>query len=452
MIIAASLKQLLDSYKITYRILQHKRVAALESAVRILKVDRHCTLTIQVLADSEGVLLMIYPLTRKIDFAACKALLNRDLKVLPSIRVNRMFNDCEANCWPAIGQAYNFETIIDSSIEQLEHVYIASGSHTAVLQLQAADFFHLHPRAKILAFTTPNSKEFAVPLLTEPHNHHQSYAPATLVFPDLPPIAWQILQLAASKEHATKELEELIAKDSIISQQIGLYMQLPFVQGHILGFDMVSHIALGVAAGRAFSTERIAGIEDFWRHAFYTATYAQRLTTLIAADQQPNLILDPAISYLAGIFHNFGLLLFSQLFPPEYALLKKWLRLNPRTSIAVLEKRLLGMGQAFDIVRGGHAQLGEWLLRHWRLPEVICVITKEHHSLTYKGKYVQYVRIIQLANQLLRMDGIGDGSVGGINEYLLEPLGLQLAQVKECIQQIKTGAESLDKMARFLTS
>src|SRR5262249_29621198 len=132
--------------------------------------------------------------------------------------------------------------------------------------------------------------------------------------------------------------------------------------------------------------------------AFYAAIYAERITELVSE----KLALDPAISYMAGLFHNFGLLLFSQLFTPEYSLLKKWLALNPKVSIAVLEKRLLGMGQAFNILRGGHAQLGEWLLRSWHMPESICVITKEHHSLTYKGQYANYVRIIQLTNQLLR--------------------------------------------------
>jgi len=462
MIIAASIKQILDSNRFAYIALQHKRVISLELAASLLNIDPAQVLVAQVVADSDGELLVVYPLGRKIDFDLCQQVLKRDLKFLPSINVNRIFNDCEAGSWPAIGHPYNVDVIIDQSVKKLSSVYFASGSHTTLLQMAAADYLRSHPRAKIFSFT--QAGEFGV----EPEAEESSSAIGVLenlVLPDLPPVAIQILQLSISKEHSTKELIDLVTQDPEMQQQIGYYMQLPFVQErldvaarmhdttvhhaieHVLGFDMVSHIALGVAAGRAFNTERVAGAEDFWRHSFYAAIYSQRITELVAE----RLELDPAISYLAGLFHNFGLLLFSQLFPPEYSLLQKWLRLNPNVSIVILEQRLLGMGQAFNVARSGHAQLGAWLLRHWNMPEAICVITKEHHSLTYTGKYGLYVKIIQITNQLLREDGIGDGSSVGVTEQLLEPLGLTLQEVYDSLQHLKTGAASLEQMARSLT-
>jgi HD-like signal output (HDOD) protein/prolyl-tRNA editing enzyme YbaK/EbsC (Cys-tRNA(Pro) deacylase) len=461
MIIAASIKQLLESYKVAYRVLQHKRVSSIEMAANVLKLGLARVLTVQVLADSAGVLLMVHPLTRAIDFTQCNQLFNRELKVLPAVRVNRIFNDCEAGCWPAIGQAYDLEVIIDQTVSELDHVYFASGSHTALLQIAAEDYFSVNSRAKVLLFTVPRASETAT-VVAYDHEHEHTEILANLAFPELPPVAMHILQLALNKEHSIKELIELVAQDQAIQEQIKYYTQLPFVQArlnqqnnpavshvveHILGFDMVSHIALGVAAGRAFNLERAKESEDFWRHAFYAATYAERITELVADSQH----LDPAISFLAGLFHNFGLLLFSQLFPPEYALLQKWLRLNPKTPIEVLEKRLLGMGAAFNIVRGGHAQLGAWLLRNWRMPESICIIAAEHHSAAYNGKYAAYVQILRLVNQLLRLDGIGDGTTLGVDEKLLAALGLTSEQVVACVTQIKAGSVSLDNMAKSLS-
>ncbi len=463
MIIAASIKQILDSNRLAYIALQHKRVTSLEFAACLLNIDPNQVLMAQVVADSSGELLVVYPLGRKINFDLFKKVLNRDLKLLPSVKVNRIFNDCEAGCWPAIGQPYQIDVIIDQSVKKLSSVYFASGSYTALLQMDAADYLRIQSRAKIFKFT--EASELGMNQIHEEEHPDATSILENLILPDLPPVAIKILQLSISKEHSTKELIDLITQDPAMQQQIGYYMQLPFIQErlsvattacnstihnaieHVLGFDMVSHIALGVAAGRAFNAEHVAVAEDFWRHAFYAAIYAQRITELVADRLQ----LDPAISYLSGLFHNFGLLLFSQLFPPEYNLLKKWLQLNPKVSIAILEQRLLGMGQAFSVARGGHAQLGEWLLRHWNMPEAICVITKQHHSLTYTGKYVLYVRIIQLTNQLLREEGIGDGSAGGITDQLLEPLGLKVHEIYDSIQQIKIGAASLDQMARSLT-
>lgn len=461
MIIAASIKKLLDSSKYSYRALHHKRVSSLEAAASLLNINLKQVITAQVLADKAGAILIVYPLGRKIDLQLCKQRLRRDLTVIPSINTNRIFNDCEAGSWPAIGQPYNIEVILDKSIKQLDTVYFASGSHTSLLQMSIGAYLQLNSRAKILNLTAELPTTEALP---------QNFdASSNLQCPDLPilpPVAMQILQLSISKEHSTKDLIDLVTEDSGMQQQIMYYMQLPFIQKkfspesslvqtevqhaveHVLGFDMVSHIALGVAAGRAFDKERtVAGNTDFWRHAFYAASYAEQITKLVAEEYQ----LDPAISYLAGLFHNFGLLLLSYLFPPEYNMLNKWLQQNPKVCISTLEKRLLGMGQAFNIARGGHAQLGERLLRSWQLPEAICVITKEHHSVNYNGKYERYVKIIQLTNQLLREEGIGDGTTAG-SEQLLESLGLSYEQVYASVKQIKDGATSIESMARSLTS
>lgn len=464
MIIAASIKKLLDSNKYPYRSLNHKRVTNLTVAASLLNIDPKQIITVQVLADKAGDILVVYPLGRKIDLQMCRQQLRRyDLTVIPSINTNRIFNDCEAGSWPAIGQAYNIDVIIDKSIQQLDTVYFASGSHTSLLQMTAGSYLKLNNRAKIFHLTEELQD-------TEDLQQAAIEAPSNLESPSLPmlpPIAMQILQLSISREHSTKELVDLVTQDPGIQQQITYYMQLPFIQKelyadqnlaqtgvqhaveHVLGFDMVSHIALGVAAGRAFDKERtVAGNTDFWRHAFYAATYAEQITKLVADEYQ----LDPAISYLAGLFHNFGLLLLSYLFPPEYNLLNKWMQQNPKVCISTLEKKLLGMGQAFNIARGGHAILGERLLRSWQLPEAICVITKEHHSINYEGKYAKYVKIIQLTNHLLREEGIGDGTIGGIGSNLLEPLRLTSEQVYASVKQIKSGSTSLESMARSLTS
>lgn len=450
MIIAAGLKQLFDKYNIAYRALQHKRVSNIETAALILKLNLNNVLKVQVLADNHGEVLVVYPVGRKIDLSLCQTALKRSLQVLPSIEVNRIFKDCEADAWTAVGQPYNLEIILDKSIKELEEVYFSSGSHTAILHMHITDYMVLNPRAKFMPITV-------VAEGNETQNETTNEQPdlSNLNFPPLPPAAMQLIQLSMRKDHSTQELAELIAQDPAIHQQVMFYLQMPFMQEkvqttpqeHILRFDMVSHIAVGVAAGRAFNQDSIHDLEEFWRHAFYAATYAGKITELLAE----RLDLDPALSYMAGLFHNFGLLLISQMFAPEYALLKKWMTLNPKVSISILEKRLLGMGEAFNILRGGHAQLGEWLLRSWKMPEAICVITKEHHSLTYKGKYANYVRIIQLTNQLLREEGIGDGIVGGLSEQLLEPLGLTAQEVYQCIEPIRASSAGLDDMARSLT-
>lgn len=453
MTLSASLKKLLEANMVAYRVLQHRRVERLEHAANLVKCSPELVLTAQVLQDDLGMLLVVYRLSTQMDLPKLQKLLNRNLTVVPTTKVNRLFNDCDAGCWPPIGQAYNLEIVLDKSIEHCNIVYFSAGCDTALVQLQVDDYLYLNRRAKLLEFAADHNDTIAV--VSEVAPEILSLA-NNMPLPSMPPIALQILQLSMSKDYSAKELAEILSKDIVLQQQILLYNQMPFIKEvpevseHILGFDKVSHIALGVAASRAFTRldTNLGYSADFWRHAFAASTYAEQITRLVASSEN----LDPALSYLAALFHNFGLLLFSQVFQPEFTILKKWMDLNPKVSIAVLEKRLLGMGKAFNIVPGGHAQLGESLLRHWNMPELICVVAKEHHSLTYNGPYASYVKIIQLTNQLLREDGIGDGSYGGINAQLLQPLGLTEQQVRDSVKNIKAGSVNLEHMSLLLTN
>lgn len=461
MSIAARIKQQLEVNKIAYRVMPHSRIRSLGQAAELLSLPRDKVLTTQILADEHGMLMAVYPLSSKIDFVKLKHTLKRSFKVLADIKVNRIFSDCDAGCWPIIGQPYGLDIVIDKSVIQQELIYFSAGSCTSILEIKVEDLLYLCPRAKLLDFVTPfaealdqNEQETREILLAE---RKQLFA--SLSFPELSTVAHKILDLSIEGAHSAQELVSLVSADQQIQQQILLYAQLPAIHGHaagtsdnvqdivdhVLGFDMVSHIALGVAAGRAFTTGE--DTTDFWRHAFYAATYAERITHLVANEQG----LDPALSYISGLFHNFGLLLFSQMYKPEYTLLRKWMSANPKVSIAVLEKRLLGMGQAFNIVRDGHAKLGESLLRYWGMPESICIVAKEHHTVGYKGRYEQYVKIVQITNQLLRLESIGDGSLSGVDEVMLADLGVTLQQVKDSVRNIQANRASLDQMAQTLT-
>lgn len=457
MILAARLRKLLDANMVVYSVLQHKRVDRLDQAAHLLSIDPAKVLTAQVLQDNLGRLLVVHRLSTKIDIPKLQKLLNRNLTVVATNKVNRLFDDCDAKCWPPIGQVYSLDTLIDESIEQYETLYFSSGSSAALVQISLNDYLHLNSRAKLLDFSEDVQLSVAAAdqLKSEDANQLKD-----LSLPPLPSVAVQILELSMANDFSPEKLAEILSKDKTLQQQILLYHQMPLVKGnmedpgdiieHMLGFNKISHIALGVAASQAFARRGAdwGYAPEFWRHAFCAATYSERISKLVAE----KLNLDPALSYLAGLFHNFGLLLFSELFAPEFSILKKWVALNPKISIAVLEKKLLGLGRAFNVVRGGHAQLGERLLRHWNMPELICVVAKEHHSLTYGGKYQAYVKIIQLTNQLLREEGIGDGSLSGINPHLLESLDLTEQQVRDVVKDINSDSVSLEYMTNFLNN
>lgn len=379
MIIAARIKQLLDTYRIVYRVLPHKRIDSLSQAVKFLALDATQVFTTQVLHDEQGMLLVVFPSSSKIDFVKLNRASQRNLKLLAEISVNRIFIDCEAGCWPPVGQAYGLEVIIDKSIKQHTEIFFCAGTYTSMLKMRTTDFLFLNTRAKILDIALPVTEIAATnPATSKVFNN--------LRFPEFSNV------VLSSKQAADQNLE-------------------------------------------------------FWQHAFYAAEYARNITTQASI----TLGLDPELSYMAGIYHNFGMYLFSQMFRPEYRMLQKWLRQDPHASIEILEQRLLGMGQAFEVLRRGHALLGEKLLRHWAMPESICVIAREHHNRDYDGSYASYNTIIQIANQLLRLQGIGDGDSAELDSIALSRLGLSQQAVIDAVQDIHLDAGNVMQMAQALS-
>lgn len=415
MTLAAKIKKLFDAKRITYRELAHTRTNYLRQAATYLNLDITNIVTAELVEDHAGKLLLVYPVNKKVDLLKVNKILHRQLTPLAEQQVNRIFNDCDAGCWPPIGRAYGLDVVLDKSIESKNIIFFSSGSATALVQMRMVDFLFLNSRARTINFVSDEVTQNN--LYIEP----VEVSLDAVLMPKLPTTALKILHLIANSATA------------INSANVAEILR------NAIGFDMVSHVGL--------NKDPQPEINNFWQHAFYAASYAESITGLV----DNKYALDPAVSYLAGLFHNFGLLLFSQLYPPEYSLLEKWMRLNPKVSIAVLENKLLGMGQAFSVVRAGHAQLGEKLMRHWKMPQAVCVVAKEHHSLMYKGEYAHYVKIIQITNQLLREQNIGDGSLSGLSKQLLEPLELTEEQIRGSLQNLQTVSPELDKMVKSLS-
>lgn len=377
MLIAARIKQLLEANKIVYKAMPHQRVNSISQAAAALQLEPTQVLTTHVLADQAGMLLVVHPLNSKIDFEKLNRLLQRDLKMLADITINRIFADCEAGCWPPIGHPYDVDVILDKSINKYAQVYLNGGCYTSMLQLRTIDFLFINNHVKIL--------DIAVPITD-----------INTSTPNVMPI-------------------------------------------NNLHFPEFSHVVLT-------SHKAAEQMFELWQHAFYAAEYARNITVLVPKEFN----LDPALSYEIGLYHNFGMFLLSQMFNPEYKLLQKWLKQNPKTSVEILEQRLLGMGQAFDVLRHGHAKLGESLLRHWGVSEPICIVAREHHKSNYNGPYAAYVTIIQITNTLLRQQGIGDGILAELDLRVLTTLGLELDSVLAVVKDIHLGSTDIMQKAEAL--
>lgn len=166
--------------------------------------------------------------------------------------------------------------------------------------------------------------------------------------------------------------------------------------------DGVSRIALALATARSFCyvCNGPLGAHAFWQHALSNAALCYRLAPRG---------LHRGTAFMAGLLHNIGFMVIAYLFPPEFRMLNRLFASHPELSVTVLERCVLGMGEAQELLSMGHAQTGCWLLREWGMPEELGIVAREHHNPGYCGVAQEYCRLVSIANRLLAVHGVGDG-------------------------------------------
>lgn len=280
--------------------------------------------------------------------------------------------------------------------------------------------------------------------------------------PPMPDMARRILQLRSNPDASVADLAAIIELDPSLAAQVVRYAASPFyayrgkinsIQDaitRVLGFDLVMNMALGLATGRSFHNpiDGPLGLHAFWRHSVYTAALVQTLAKRIPPQTRPQ----PGMVYLAGLLHNFGFLLLGHLFPPEFKLLNKLVAAHPESPVTALEKCVLGMGQAQNMLEMGHAQIGAWLMYSWHMPDEIIVTLREHHNPDYSGEHAILAHLVMIADHVLKGLEIGDAPDADIPLRSLEIVGLSEDTIRELAEQLFENCSSLDMMARQLAT
>jgi len=263
--------------------------------------------------------------------------------------------------------------------------------------------------------------------------------------PPMPELGRRILKLQSDPNASAHELADIIQLDPSLAAQVVRYANssccgytdratnIQEVISQVLGYDMVMHLAIGLAAGRSFCIPKNGplGLKKFWEQAILSAVLVQRLGAAIPASLRPA----PAQAYLGGLLHDFGVLLLGHLFPPEFHLLNKMAQANPKQSVAELECRLLGMGEAREMLAMGHAHIGAWLMEVWYMPTPLRIALLEHHNSEYQGECDVLVHLIQLSDFLLQH---GEESSGKCEfpKFSLHRLQLSPEQAQQVFAQV----------------
>lgn len=465
MALSASLQRFFERHGVQFTSHDHAPGLSLNDIVRVFELDADQVIVPVLLQSEKKALLMaVVPLSRLFDVERVNALLRRQFSRVDAKTASSIFYDAEPGAEPPFGEAYRVPCLVERSLLNQPRLYFRGGCQQSLLSVSGEDFRFLvtsAPKAVI------SNERAAVTMASTPATPSVGPQSAEAIrsslekiyrLPPMPPMAMKIIETVNDPTSSADDLAEWVELDPSVAAQIIRYAASPFYgyRGKInsvreaitrvLGFELVGHIALGIASSKAFKVDRDGplGLKAFWQHAISCAVLAQAL----ARKANNPLLLNPATAYLAGLMHNLGVLLIGHLFQPEFSMLNKLVRNQPGEPLHKIEKRIIGLGQAQQVIALGHGEVGAILLSNWNLPAAVVNTCRHHHDGGYEGEDAPYIELIQIANVLLSHQGIGD--LGKTAEPLPLPahhLPLSEADIAEVSARVVDMYEEIGELA-----
>ncbi|MBE0485187.1 HDOD domain-containing protein [Marinobacter sp.] len=456
MALSEKLASFLNRKGIRYQSIEIDPAANLDAAVIASGEARRNFIQPTLLIDINGVVMAVHRFDSTLDMDAVHQFTGRRLQPLTARQTSRLFGDCDPGFVPPVGGAWELPVLVDEDVANAEQVLFSAGTNHSLIDMDGRSFRLALVGAReghLVIRGQGNGSRGALTLDEVADKLQKLYR-----LPPMPALALRILKLTANSEATARELAELIEFDPSMTAQIMRYArsalfnypgQINSVQEavtRVLGFDRVAHIAMGIASVRAFDVPRggMLGMDNFWRHSLYCAFLCQSLAARSGRDK--------GLAYLCGLLHNFGLLLVGHLFPSEFQELNALREINSEASMHSLEQEVFGHGDRQDILAVGHGAIGGILHRLWQLPEPVIKAAGMHQSPGYHGEHADYVLMVQLANALLKEQGIGDEFNPDDIPALTEALGMEPATLELVQQEVQQVASDLDVLASSLAS
>jgi HD-like signal output (HDOD) protein/prolyl-tRNA editing enzyme YbaK/EbsC (Cys-tRNA(Pro) deacylase) len=459
MALAQSVVRYLRRSGIAYDVMPVAPFGSVGEAARAAGLSLEAFAQCSLMTDHGGLVMVVIPASHTLDIDGLNALLGRTVTPATHWQVEKVFGDCDTRFLPALGEAYDVKTIIDEGliVSDNEDIYAFGGDGSHLLHFSRQAFLNLQGKALFAQGLCRQPRQTGTMVRAEKQEQPPTDAGRVIeerlarmgTLPAMPGVAYEVFKLRAKPTASGQDLAKLVETDPSLTAQVIRYANSPFfayrgkvdsVQtaiSRVLGYEMVMHLALGIAAARPFKIPRHGrfGLLAFWRHAIYSATMMQ----VLSRELPRSVGIRAESAYLAGLLHNFGLLLVGHMFKDEYRDLCTAAAASPETPLVTLERTVLGID---------HAELGAMLLETWGLPPEVIVTARAHHMMDYQGSHAAYAWLALVTDRMLMNHAIGDADDITLPAQIMTALGLDDVKVLGVMHRILEGCTGLDAMAR----
>lgn len=275
-----------------------------------------------------------------------------------------------------------------------------------------------------------------------------SYAAKVKRLQPMPLVVTQLLRSFSDPDHDLDETVQLIRVDpSLTAEVLRRANSVAFSGGNPATdvFEAVSRIGMYEAycavtlltGSRAMSIGNANGgipPTELWRHSVIAGVAAGQVATRA---QEPE-----ASAFTAGLLHDLGKMIFSNLEPNTYAAMVAYSGKNGLPLVNAEEMRF----------EANHAQVGGCLLSHWGLPtNVVAAVMSHHQAPATALRCERLAAIVQVANVFAHAFDLGmlPSSFAPTVLESLKLLELTEAELPELMQETKVAVERVEDLLQM---
>jgi putative nucleotidyltransferase with HDIG domain len=264
--------------------------------------------------------------------------------------------------------------------------------------------------------------------------------------PSLSSVVGEFLALARREYFSAQDFEAVISKDQALVARLlkvansGMYGKSRSIHSIpeavvVVGLETMKKIVFSVSA-EGLTRQRLQNYDyepsrGYWMHSTAVGLAARSLIGVLP--QKP---LHAEEAFVAGLLHDVGKLIVDDFLDPAPG------------------KRTVSLAEEEETVGMNHAEVAEYLLEQWRLPEAIVQSIHNHHLPLSQAGVEPGARVIQLAQALVETWRIGHGEPidlspdfePGQHRMLMEAVGLGESKIPQLVWDVRQHLAGIEKL------
>ncbi len=268
--------------------------------------------------------------------------------------------------------------------------------------------------------------------------------------PTLPVVATRVTELINDPNSSSGDIADVLKKDQVLTAKVLKLINSPYygIPGEVtdvkralayLGFNTLAQLVLSISVISVFKENNSRfSLQSFWKHALGTAVASEVIAKKIGYAK-------PEECFTCGLLHDIGKIVLLKIAPEEFMGVVN-LAEKEKISFFEAERRL-------EVP--SHGYLGEYIADKWRLPMVIRMSIRYHHTDVSQMETIlesmkRVVQTVSLANQIVVKENIGysgNASGGLVTPEALTTLGLTENDVQPIVERVQN---DFDNASAFL--